>query len=287
MHVTVLSSLLLALASPALARGPAPAPKAHPRALGVIGAALGSHERGFVPVHAPAEKRQESHNHEHFNVVFPQVCVADCQTMVRVAGQMESAAYAAQATERVGGQIGPDLDDDRISDATREGVCTTGNVQAILSCVNCAYGNGVPGLSEDDAEDVIDWFEDFCDDTTAWEQLDDDDDDDVTAQRTATGPFTTVTNVHLPVGFTDYPRSAFQTQRASASSPPLSGSGGGGPRSTGSPTTAPPNQSSSPVTPANSAQPTSGASLSAGLGAPAGVGAFILGLTGVLAAALL
>lgn len=99
---------------------------------------------------------------------------------------MESAAYQAQATERVGGQIGPDLDDDRISDSVREGICTTETVRSILSCVNCAYGHSVPNLSEDDAEDVIDWFEDFCDDTRAWEDLDDDDDDDVTARRTAT-----------------------------------------------------------------------------------------------------
>lgn len=99
---------------------------------------------------------------------------------------MESAAYQAQATERVGSQIGPDLDDDRISDSVRNDICTTDNVRDILDCVNCAYGNGVPNLSEDDAEDVIDWFEDFCDDTQAWEALDDDDDDDVTVSRTAT-----------------------------------------------------------------------------------------------------
>jgi hypothetical protein len=99
---------------------------------------------------------------------------------------MAAAAYAVGAIERDDGRVEPDLDDDRISAATRNGLCTTETVRSILTCVNCAYGNGVPNLSEDDAEDVIDWFEDFCDDTQAWEALDDDDEDDVTAQRTAT-----------------------------------------------------------------------------------------------------
>jgi hypothetical protein len=176
---------LTAIATAALLAGSALAnTMALPRSFGVIRDAM---------THSSAQKRQ--HDHDHFNVVFPQQCITQCQTMVRAATyvprsttsphslcpgshppsrlppprQMESAAYQARATQSVGTEIGPDLDSDLITAANRTALCTADNVAAILGCVNCAYGQGVPNLSRDDAEDVVEWFDDFCENVQVWE----------------------------------------------------------------------------------------------------------------------
>lgn len=74
MQLTALVSLALAVAGPASASS-----ALQPRAVGVIQRAL---SQSYPPVQA--QKRQE-HSHDHFDVVFPQVCAPTCQRMIQIA----------------------------------------------------------------------------------------------------------------------------------------------------------------------------------------------------------
>lgn len=84
MQLIALLPVILALASSASASSPAH----QPRAVGIISAALDA-RTPYVPVQL--QKRQNQQNQDsdrdrRFDLVFPQVCVADCQRMVDAAG---------------------------------------------------------------------------------------------------------------------------------------------------------------------------------------------------------
>lgn len=76
MQLFALLPLLALSGAPAVSATSSP----QPRAVGVIARAM---KGTYSP---PQVKRQTDHNHDHFDVVFPQSCIADCQRMVEAAG---------------------------------------------------------------------------------------------------------------------------------------------------------------------------------------------------------